>query len=453
MKTSKLKRHILVVDDEAVVRKGVSRALVQRGMTAKSASSGQEALDLLDRQPFDLVLLDIRMADMDGLTVLQQIRSRHPETAVIMITGFPTIDTAVECTKLGAHDYLVKPFQLEDLEAVLKTFDYRHAASERSIVDENGLRIDSEKNLIIGRSIPMKRIFEKILRVAPTDSTVLITGESGTGKELVAHAIHVNSNRCDNEFMAVDCSSLVETLLESELFGHVKGSFTGAHQTKHGFFELANRGTFFFDEIANLSLRIQAKLLRVIQEREFMKVGDQRKIRLDIRIISASNKNLDQSVRSGEFREDLFYRLSVVPIHLPPLRERSEDIPLLVNHFLEKFSKRIKRPIPEVATDAVEILKEYAWPGNVRELEHTIERVMILEDTDVIRARDLPSFISRGQGGFQMFYEEPFSLQEMEKRYIRFVLRRTKGKKTLAANILGINRKTLGLKIKKYDLY
>jgi transcriptional regulator with PAS, ATPase and Fis domain len=299
----------------------------------------------------------------------------------------------------------------------------------------------------------MKKIFEKILKVAPTDSTVLISGESGTGKELVARAIHANSNRKEREFVAVDCSSLVETLLESELFGHVKGSFTGAHQTKHGLFELANHGTFFFDEISNLTLNIQAKLLRVIQEREFMKVGDQKKIKLDIRIISASNKNLVKSIHSGDFREDLYYRLSVVPIHLPPLRNRVEDIPPLIEHFLNKFSKKIKRSVPEVSNEAMEVLKEYPWPGNVRELEHTVERILILEDTDVIRVRDLPSFISQRQGEIQMLPEEPLSLKELEKKYIRFILQRTKGKKTQAANILGINRKTLGMKIKKYGLY
>jgi two-component system response regulator AtoC len=245
----------------------------------------------------------------------------------------------------------------------------------------------------------------------------------------------------------------VETLLESELFGHVKGSFTGAHQTKHGFFELANHGTFFFDEIANLSPNIQGKLLRVIQEREFMKVGDKEKIKLDIRIISASNKNLAESVRSGDFREDLYYRLSVVPIHIPPLRNRKEDIPLLINHFLKKFSNKMEKPLPEISPEAMEILMEYAWPGNVRELEHTIERILILEDTDTIRPIDLPSFISQRQGEFQMFSEDPFSLEELEKKYIRFVLRRTKGRKSQAADILGINRKTLGMKIKKYGLY
>jgi DNA-binding NtrC family response regulator len=445
-------QQVLVVDDEAVVRNGIARALQNRGISATLAAAAKEALELLDQRPFDLVLLDIRMPDMDGLAALREIRLRDPHIPVIMITGYPTIDTAVRCIKLGAADYLVKPFRLDDLEAALRKIA-TEPVQTKSPVRGDGLPIDSGKELIIGQSRAMRKIFEKILRVAPTDSTVLITGESGTGKELVARAIHANSSRSDKEFVAVDCSSLVETLLESELFGHVKGSFTGAHQTKHGFFELANHGTFFFDEIANLSLKIQAKLLRVIQEREFMKVGDQRKIRLDIRILSASNKNLTESVRAGDFRDDLYYRLSVVPIELPPLRKRKEDIPLLIRHFLEKFSQKLKRPVPEVSREAMDILMEYHWPGNVRELEHTVERILILEDTDTIRTRDLPAFISQRQGEFQMFSEEPLSLEELEKKYIRFVLRRCRGKKTQAAQILGINRKTLGGKIKKYELF
>ncbi len=453
MNSSNKTRHVLVVDDEAVVRKGITRALHSRGMTTESAANGREALVLLGDTPFDLVILDIRMPDIGGVEVLKKIRSEHPETDVIMITGYPTIDTAVHCIKLGALDYLVKPFRLIDLDAALNKISPSSSTKQKTVIDGNGLKFDSKKKLIIGRSRPIKEIFEKIVKVAPTDSTVLITGESGTGKELVARAIHANSTRNSQEFVAVDCSSLVETLLESELFGHVKGSFTGANQTKHGFFELANHGTFFFDEISNLSLNIQAKLLRVIQEREFRKVGDQKKIKLDIRIISASNTNLEEFVRSGGFREDLYYRLSVVPIRVPPLRRRKEDIPILVHHFLEKFSKKIKRHMPEVSPEAMELLKEYAWPGNVRELEHIIERILILEDTDIIRTRDLPSFISQREGDFQMFSEEPFNLQELEKRYIRFVLRRTKGKKKQAADILGINRKTLGMKIKKYGLY
>ncbi len=445
-------KRILVVDDEAVVRNGIKRALEGRGTETVLAADGKEALALLDHREFDLVLLDIRMPEMDGMSALRQIQSRHPDTPVIMITGYPTIDTAVECTKLGAHDYLVKPFRLADLEGSLFKLERGGSDLRPTSTRERGLEIGGNRDFIIGDSPEMEELFEKIRKVAPTDSTVLITGESGTGKELVARAIHAYSRRKDREFVAVDCSSLVETLLESELFGHVKGSFTGALETKHGLFELANRGTFFFDEISNLSLKIQAKLLRVIQEREFMKVGDQKKIQLDIRIISASNRDLHESIEAGTFREDLFYRLSVVPIRLPPLRTRADDIPLLVDHFLCRFSNRINREAPIVSEEAMEVLKEYAWPGNVRELEHTIERVLILEDTEVIRPGHLPSFMSQRQGDFQMFSEDPFSLEELEKKYIRFVLRKTGGKKSRAAEILGINRKTLGLKIKKYGL-
>jgi len=445
-------RQVLVVDDEAVVRNGICRALSQKGMGTKAAASGQEALDYLKSQPLDLVLLDIRMPDMDGVAVLKQIRGAYPDTDVIMITGYPTIDSAVRCTKLGALDYLVKPFRLDDLEAALQKTRLGRVSAQKHGIVNHGLKIDSEEHLIIGQSRPMKRIFEKILKVAPTDSTVLITGESGTGKELVAQAIHAKSRRKDREFVAVDCSSLVETLLESELFGHVKGSFTGAHQTKHGFFELANHGTFFFDEVANLSLNIQAKLLRVIQEREFMKVGDQQKINLDIRIVSASNSELTESIRKGTFREDLYYRLSVVPIHLPPLRERRQDIPLLIRHYIDKLSRKMKKSRLEVSSEAMDILTDYAWPGNVRELEHTMERILILEDTDMIRAANLPTFITQRQGELQMFSEEPVSLEQLEKKYISFVLKRTKGKKTEAAHILGINRKTLAAKIKKFGI-
>lgn len=452
MNDMKYTQQVLIVDDEAAVRKGIARALQKKGMNTRLVDNGQETLYLLDNQHFDLVLLDIRMPDMDGIEVLKKLRARHPETEVIMITGYPSIDSAVHCVKLGALDYLVKPFSLDDLEAALNKTGRQPHIIDPSIIENHGMKIDSTESVIIGQSRPMKALFEKILKVAPTDSTVLISGESGTGKELVARAIHDNSKRKNNEFLAIDCSSLVETLLESELFGHVKGSFTGAAQTKHGFFELANHGTFFFDEIGNLSLNIQAKLLRVIQEREFMKVGGQNKINLDVRIISASNKSLKESAKSGDFRQDLYYRLSVVPIRLPPLRKRKDDIPFLISHFLEKFCKKIKRLVPKISPEALEILKEYSWPGNVRELEHTMERILILEDTDVICARDLPSFISQRQGKFQMFSEELSSLEELEKMYIRFVLSRTKGKKTQAADILGINRKTLGLKIKKYDI-
>ena len=444
--------HVLIVDDEEVVRKGISRALANRNIHATEALNGKEALARLQARSFDLVLLDIKMEDMDGIEALQQIRRNDPEANVVMITGYPTIATAVHCTKLGALDYLTKPFSLDDLDAALNKVHNKKAVEGESSSARAGIKQDSPKRLIVGQSPPLRKIFEKIARVAPTESSVLISGESGTGKELVARAIHANSNRKDMEFVAVDCSALVETLLESELFGHVKGSFTGAHQTKHGLFELANHGTFFFDEITNLSLKIQAKLLRVIQEREFMKVGDQHRIKLDVRIIAASNTPLPEAIQNGTFREDLFYRLSVVPLELPPLRNRREDIPLLIEHFLEKLSRKMKKSTPRISPEAVGVLKQYPWPGNVRELEHAIERILILEDTDIIQERNLPSYIIQQQGDLQIFPEDPITLQELEKKYIAFVLKKTKGKKIEAARILGINRKTLSAKINKYGL-
>lgn len=444
--------HVLIVDDEKVVRKGISRALANRNIRSTEALNGKEALAHLKTRDFDLVLLDIKMEDMDGTEVLQQIRQNNPEANVVMITGYPTIATAVHCTKMGALDYLTKPFSLGDLDAALSKVHSGKIGKRESFSARTDITQDSPKRLIVGHSPPMKKIFEKIARVAPTESSVLISGESGTGKELVARAIHANSNRKNMEFVAVDCSALVETLLESELFGHVKGSFTGAHQTKHGLFELANHGTFFFDEITNLSLKIQAKLLRVIQEREFMKVGDQHRIKLDVRIIAASNTPLPEAIQNGSFREDLFYRLSVVPLELPPLRNRKEDIPFLIEHFLEKLSHKMKKPPPEISPEAINLLKEYPWPGNVRELEHAIERILILEDADIIQERNLPSYIIQQQGDLQIFPEDPITLEELEKKYIAFVMKKTNGKKIEAARILGINRKTLSAKINKYAL-
>lgn len=441
---------ILIVDDEEVVRTGMARVLRRRGLDVSVAADGPEALEIMAEEPFTVAFLDIKMPGMSGIDLLHQVRTHYPKTMVVMITGYPTIDTAVECLKLGAVDFLVKPFRADDLEELLiKALEAaRHGEAHRETGREQVEGIDS----IIGRSRAIQEVFAKIRRAAPSDSTVLISGESGTGKELVARSIHKLSLRADKEFVAVDCSALVESLLESELFGHVKGSFTGAFQTKHGLFELANHGTFFFDEIPNLSLNIQAKLLRVIQEREFMKVGSQKKIKLDIRIIASTNRDLREAIKAGSFREDLFYRLSVIPIHLPPLRKRPEDIPLLVEHFIEKYNRKGNRHFEGISKRALDMLTAYQWPGNIRELEHAIERILILEDGSVIQPEHLPAFITQRQGEFRVFSEDVYTLDELEKRYIQFVLRRTKGKRQEAAHILGINRKTLTQKIHKYDL-
>ncbi|MGC2433612.1 MAG: sigma-54 dependent transcriptional regulator [Desulfobaccales bacterium] len=446
------RRQVLVVDDEEAIRTGVAQALAAMGLKAAAAAGGAAALEILAHSPYAVVLLDIKMPDLDGMEVLKRIRRDHPESEVIMITGFPTIQGAVEAIKHGALDYLVKPFRLDDLEAVVRrALDHQEQRTAIAAPAEPGNGREGME-FIVGDSPALKKVFAKIRRAAPSDSTVILTGESGTGKELAARAIHLLSSRRDHEFVPVDCSALVETLLESELFGHVKGSFTGAHQSKHGLFELANHGTFFFDEITNLSLNIQAKLLRVIQEREFMQVGSQKRIKLDIRIIASSNRNLEGAIKSGAFREDLFYRLSVIPIHLPPLRERSEDIPLLAEHFLRKYAQKGNREVTGIAPAAMKMLCSYAWPGNVRELEHTLERIIILEDGDIIEPEHLPSFISQRIAEFQVFTEEDHTLEDLEKRYIQFVLHRTKGRRQDAARILGINRKTLSLKIEKYKL-
>jgi two-component system, NtrC family, response regulator AtoC len=443
---------ILIVEDEPGVRHGIAQVLKGQGFAVSTAADGNEALVRLAEATPTLVLLDVRLPGVDGMELLKTIRQEHPDTGVVMLTAYPNIEGAVECMKLGALDYVVKPFRIDDLEAsvhkALKALK-EGAAFQPVRPEKFG---DQGMDTIIGNSPAMQQVFAKIRRAAPSDSTVLITGESGTGKELVARAIHNLSPRTDREFVAVDCSALVESLLESELFGHVKGSFTGAHQTKHGLFELANHGTFFFDEITNLSLNIQAKLLRVIQEREFMQVGSQKRIKLDIRIIASCNQDLREAIKAGAFREDLYYRLSVVPIHLPPLRERTGDIPLLAEYFLRKHAQKSDREVKGFAPQALKMLADYSWPGNVRELEHTIERILILEDGDLIQPEHLPSFISQRQGEFQVFSDEEHTLEEVEKRYIQFILRRTKGKRQDAARILGINRKTLAHKIEKYRL-
>jgi len=450
MAKNNFKPKILAVDDEAVVRSAIIRVLEGSGQPVKEAHDGDQALEMMAVEPFDIVLLDIKMPGMDGIEVLKQIRKGYPDTVVIMITGYPSIGSAVESTKLGAMDYLVKPFRADDLENLVLKAQQITAKRWEQVPGEK--REHREGPTIVGKSPVMQELIATIRRVAPTTSTALITGESGTGKELVARAIHNRSLRVDNDYVPVECSSLVESLVESELFGHVKGAFTNAHETKNGLFELANHGTFFFDEVSNLSLNTQAKLLRVIQEREFMKVGSRKRRKLDIRIIAASNRDLRKEVEKGAFREDLYYRLNVVPIHLPPLRERPEDIGLLVEHFLKKYNHKCNCDVRGISEKALEMLMFYSWPGNVRELEHLVERVLVLENCDVIQPEHLPPFITQRQGEFQIFSNNGPSLQEVEKRYIKFVMNRTNGRRKQAADILGINRKTLTAKIKKYVL-
>ena len=445
--------NILVVDDERIMQDSCSRILKKEGYKVIVADCGEGAIEEFDRKSFDLVLLDLKMPGMKGIETLSRLKELDPGVTILIMTGYPSIETAVKAIKLGAYDYITKPFTPDVLRiAINRALERKILVSENQQLRQQ-LKAKNEADIIIGQSKAMRNIYELVRRTAPTDSTVLVTGESGTGKELVARAIHDYSLREEREFVTVDCSALVETLLESELFGHVKGSFTGAIQAKYGSFELANGGTFFFDEIGNLSLDIQAKLLRVIQEKEVKPVGGERTIKVDVRIIAATNQDIKQAIAQKTFRDDLYYRLNVVPIHIPPLRERKEDIPLLVTHFLKEYNKKREVPIARVEPETLKLLTDYDWPGNVRELKNAIERALILEDGDTLLPRCFPWFV--GQKQIKTFTENDrvYSLEELEKQHIKRVLSETNGHRGQTANLLGIDRKTLYQKIKKYGLY
>jgi len=445
--------NILIIDDEESMRDSMSQVLRKEGYAVKGAVEGKEGLSLFSRETFHVVFLDLKLPGIKGMDVLSRIKETSPETPVIIITGYASIESAVEAMKRGAFDYMAKPFTPEELRVVTK-----RALDGRKLILENiylrrELEAKTEFEMVIGKSKAMRDVLDIVRRVSPTESTVLITGDSGTGKELIAREIHLHSLRRQAPFVVVDCGALVETLFESELFGHVKGSFTGAHETKHGRFEVADGGTIFFDEISNIGLNIQAKLLRVIQEREITRIGSSKPIKVDVRILAATNEDLAEAVRKAKFREDLFYRLSVVPIHLPSLRERKEDIPLLVDHFLRKYNKKAKKSIEGVSLRAIEALTEYDWPGNIRELENTIERAVVLSKTNGIDMEDLMYHgISASTGLAGSVGGNYKTLEEMEKEYIKAVLQAQFGNKSRAAEVLGIDRKTLWAKIKKYKI-
>lgn len=381
--------NILIVDDEVVIRDALKRILEGQLFSVETCSSGYGAIELLHKQDFDLIVTDLKMPGMSGIEVLKAVKTLQPNVPVIMITGYATVDTAVEAMKNGAVDYLSKPFAPDQF---LKKVD--NALKQRlQSEDELDFRADVGRQHgfdgFIGESREMQKVYRRIMQVASTNSTVLITGESGTGKELVASAIHNHSSRRDRPFVALDCSSLAETLLESELFGHVKGSFTGATQSKDGLFKVADNGTLFLDEVSNISLSTQAKLLRVLQMRQVTPIGGTQPIPINIHLVAASNRNLKTMVAEGTFREDLYFRLNIIPIELPPLRERKGDIPLLINHFLKKFTAEMGKNIRALAADARDYLEGYAYPGNVRELENIIERAVVLAEDELIRKEDL----------------------------------------------------------------
>ncbi len=447
------KANILIIDDDEAILDSCSQVLLKAGYSVKGARDGEEGLKLFKSESFHMVLLDLKLPGSDGIEVLGHIKTENPETPVIIMTGYASVESAVGAMKQGAFDYMAKPFSPKELRV-----NIRKALNNRKMLMENlylrkELEAKIEFDLVVGKSEAMEAVLDVVKKVSPSESTVLISGESGTGKEILAREIHKHSLRRDGPFVVVDCGALVETLFESELFGHVRGSFTGAYETKHGRFELANGGTVFLDEISNISLNIQAKLLRVIQEKEVTRVGSAKSIKIDVRIIAATHEDLAEAVKGGKFREDLFYRLSVVPIHVPPLRERKEDIPLFVDHFLLKYNKRAKKNIQSVSPQILEALRAYDWPGNIRELENTIERAIVLTRNDQLGLEDL---IYHGIGSGLSFLEpvggKYKTLDEIEKEYIKAVIRAHHGNKSKTAKILSIDRKTLLSKLKRYNI-
>ena len=454
-----LKDKILVVDDEQSMREFLEIMLKKEDYKVSLASNGEEVLKLLERDIFDLVLLDVRMPKMDGIAVLKKIKALAPETIVIMITAYASHDTAVKAMKEGAYDYITKPFKIDEIKLII-----RNALEKKNLQKENSLlkqvvRDRYHFDNIIGQSQKMQALYDLLEKVSPTKTNILVTGESGTGKELVAKAIHYNSPRKDCPFVTLNCGAIPESLIESELFGHMKGAFTDAIATKKGLFEVADEGTLFLDEISELPLLMQVKLLRVLQDREFKRVGGTEDLRVDVRIIAATNKDLEEAVREKRFREDLFYRLNVIQIKLPPLRERTDDIPRLTLHFLTKFSAELNKPISSVSPEALRLLQDYAYPGNVRELQNIIERAVALETSLELSAQNLSSYLDDHlqikKGGLDLDIPreglEKF-VEEIERTLLVKALDRTHGIKKKAAELLGINFRSMRYRLEKYGL-
>jgi len=435
---------ILVVDDDEITCNLLEEVLSKEGYAVDRALNGREAIERGERKFYDVVLTDIKMAGIDGMGVLRSYREKSPETIMIMMTAFGSIETAIRAIKEGAYDYVSKPFKLDEIKlAIHRALDQKRLLQENLFFRQELITKYKLEN-IVGRSPKMLQVYKTVARVAESRSTVLIHGESGTGKELIARAIHFNSSRVSASFVAVDCGSLAETLLESELFGHVRGAFTGAVTNKKGLFEEADKGTCFLDEVGDISLSMQAKLLRVLQEHEIKRVGETETIKVDVRIVAATNRDLEELVEARKFREDLYYRLNVVSISVPPLREREEDVPLLVDHFLSKYASENQKPLPRISPEALDLLVRYRWPGNVRELENMIERMVTLSQSGIIFSEDLPSRLRIDSTDVDLSsFPTGIPLSQIEKLYIERVLEETGGNKKKAAEILGINRRTL----------
>jgi two-component system, NtrC family, response regulator AtoC len=451
-------KRVLIVDDEENFRHMLSVILKKEGYDVEAASNGEEALQKVTLSPYDQVLCDIRMPKMDGLDFLNEAKKAGVDSTIIMMSAYGTVDIAIEAIKLGAYDYISKPFKPDEVILTLKKAEERERLRRENELLRKEVKKEYSFENIISKNKQMQKIFEVITKVAQYKSTILITGESGTGKELVARALHYNSDRAQNPFVAVNCGAIPENLLESELFGHAKGAFTDAIRTKKGLFEEADGGTLFLDEIGELPPQLQVKLLRVLQEGEIRRIGESKSIQVDVRIVAATVKDLVKEVNEGRFRDDLFYRLNVLPIHIPPLRERNEDIPLLTAHFIRKYSQVMSKNVVGIDSRALEALMDHKWYGNVRELENTIERAIVLADRENIEIENLPLEIQDFQEEIPLepLAEEEYSIKKssrfLEMNLIKKALKKTKGNHTHAAKLLEISHRALLYKIKEYGI-
>jgi DNA-binding NtrC family response regulator len=441
------KMTIMIVDDEKIVRESLFHWFTKVGHTVEKAASGFEALEKLEKNPFDLLFVDIRMPEMNGIELLEKVKAEYPETIVIIITAYASIETAVNAMKLGASDYLLKPFRPDYLSLVMEKVTQQLKLSSEYNYLKGRLEKMTRFDNIIGQGPGMEKIFDLIPEVARSDSSILLTGETGTGKELVAKALHAKSRRSHFPFIAINCGAIPDSLLESELFGHQKGAFTGATHSRKGFLEVVSGGTLFLDEIGDISSKMQIDLLRVLEEKKISRIGNCSPITVDFRLISATRRDLEKEIAAGNFREDFFYRINVISIHIPALRERKEDIPLLIQHFLEKYSHETTKQVDHITRDTIERLITYDWPGNVRELENAIERAVVLSKSRTLDIEDF-SFLQTSPS----IPSEPMSLRQMERHYIQRILGKCNWNITKAAKILDINRVTLHKKIKRYDM-
>ena len=448
------KERILIVDDERSMGEFLTLLLSKDGYRAQATTSAREALQWLETEPYQLLITDLRMPEMNGIDLLREVRRRHPDIGVVVITAFASLESAVEALRLGAADYVTKPFHVDEIRAVVnKVIDHEALRRENRRL-KTKLDEDGGTPHIIGSSQETKELLDLMRRVAPSDSTVLITGESGTGKEIVAQAIHTMSERARGDFVTVNCGALPDTLLESELFGHTRGSFTGAVRDKDGLFKVASGGTLFLDEVGDMSPALQVKLLRALQEREILPVGATKPLKIDVRLIAATNADLERKQKTGEFRSDLYYRLSVIPIHIKALRERPEDIMDLAQHFLDRACRRHNLPQKSLTDETRQLFQSYAWPGNVRELENTIERAVILTEGNLISSASLPGKIQSSDAGSLCLPEAGgrHTLEDVERQYLLSVLEETGWQKKRASEILGIDPSTIYRKLQRYGI-